>query len=372
MVHLSDSGLTLMSQGQTIVLTYQGQDFEPFSANQVLRKGDKLAVSVEPNSRRAEKILLLSPCLGEPLSPTQSWDVARRWPQFLGSVATYFESNGFCRLFTPSLVVGTGMEPHLEPFATEFKLGRRRMRLFMPTSPELSLKKLLAAGWSEIFEIAPAFRNGEVTDRHQPQFTMLEWYRAYSGLDRIENDVLGLLRHLEAAGWVSGSVGEPERWTVKSLIQHVTGTALEFKDNPEWNDEFHQLWVSEIDPWLEKNENPILVTEFPVSQAALARVRGDVAERSELYWRGLELSNGYHELNDPEAQRGRFVRDRELRQKLGRVDVGIDEEFMKALQSGLPPSGGMALGLERLFMACQRIAKIDEVVSFPIRTGSPT
>jgi lysyl-tRNA synthetase class 2 len=256
----------------------------------------------------------------------------------------------------------------------------------LPTSPEISLKKMLAGGYEKIFEIRPCFRNGEITDTHQPEFFMLEWYRAYSDLERIKQDVLRLIEFVTEIEMTQKH--EALRFETKTMAQ-LFDEILDFKLTPTtpaeelaalaerlglstrgyelWDDLFYLIFVDQIEPRIQ-SEHPVFVEKYPPSQAALARLTDDGwGDRFELYWKGLEIANAFHELNDPKIQWARFQEDLAKKRQLGKETPMLDEDFMQALRSGMPPSGGIALGLERLFMASRGLAQIQNLKVFPMR-----
>ncbi|MEQ1664467.1 MAG: amino acid--tRNA ligase-related protein, partial [Bdellovibrionales bacterium] len=310
-------------------------------------------------------------------------------------------------------VVNPGMEPELEPFSVEWKIGSRREKLFLPTSPELALKKMMAQGLSDIFEIKSVFRNEELTSLHEPEFLMLEWYRSFSDLELISQDLTELVNFLISFTHLTQSDKDPgnhlsadapqkanqsiviQKYTVAELFEQQLGYKLtpetsreqllywakelklidvsigqseqknDFRDfsHWDWNNLFYLIWVAKIEPHLPIE--PFLLTNYPPSQAALARINEEGwADRLEFYWNRIEIANAFHELNDPQEQRLRFERDILKRKEYGRTLLSIDEEFMRALEQGLPPSGGIALGLERLFMALFNVCEIKNVRRF--------
>lgn len=356
--------------------------------------GDQLAIQVDslrgawpagPLSTETLKVALLTPSRAELSTSKLSFKTAQRWQEFLTVIRSYFQSLGLVEMNTPTLVVCPGMEVHLEPFSSEWTIGSWKRQLFLPTSPELHLKKLLAMGWTDVFEIKSCFRNGEISQHHEPEFHMLEWYRAYANLNLVEQDLIQMLEHLRKMDLVQGGIGQVQRWSVSELFEHFLnfclkpetswqelievaqkqGLTIEQAQGMNWDDLFHWLFLERIEREIHQWPDPVIVYNYPPSQAALARLTPDGwADRFELYWRGLEIANAFNELNDPDEQESRMVREQKLRQDLGRADVPIDQEFLKGLRAGLPPTGGIALGLERLFMAANRIQNIDEVRAF--------
>lgn len=360
-----------------------------------LRVGDWLSAELSPElgSLQLRELCLLAPALSHSESQARSRKLAQskrdhllRWSQFLSYVRDFFSQQGFLEIQTPSLVTCPGTEPYLDVFATEFVNGRQKRTLFLPTSPEIHLKKALAMGFPQIFEIRSCFRNGEISQTHQPEFTMLEWYRHYANLDAIREDVEKLVEFLIRKFQIS-SVDLP--FSNKS-IEALFKECCDFKLTPqtsaeelrrlaaevqikvglssEFDDLFFHLFLEKIEPTLAQ-AGPIFVCDYPPSQAALARLTKEGwGDRFEFYWKGLEIANAFHELNDPKIQRQRSFADLELKVKLGKGKVPLDEDFFVALEQGMPPSAGIALGLERLFMALFDIKEIEQFRLFPLGT----
>lgn len=311
--------------------------------------------------------------------------MAERWSFFLQKVREYFTQMDFLEVQTPSLVQNPGMEPELEPFAVHWRQGSVTKKLFLPTSPELHIKQLMVQGLSDVFEIKNVFRNEEMTDMHEPEFTMLEWYRGFANLEMIKADVRGLVQflaqHFPTQIPVNHDIPEfkcahffqeildfqlSPQTTKEELLTLAQKLGLSPDSAWDWNDLYHLIWVAKIEPKLP--QGLFFLTAYPASQAALAKVSADGwAERTELYWDGVELANAFHELTDPHEQRSRFVRDQKKRLEYGRTPLTIDENFMTALEMGLPPSAGIALGLDRLFMKMTGAKRIQDTRAFGIQ-----
>lgn len=386
---------TLQVEGQGSVVLRRGRELcllnetnrglEPLSewdAEVVLKEGDKVALRQDGD---VIQVVLLAPQLQEVQPLPLTLDMARRWQKFLNSVRDYFSSQQFVEVQTPSLVVCPGYEPTLQPLACDVEINGEKWPRFLPTSPEIHLKKIMAHGWEEIFEIRSCFRDGETSPTHQPEFTMLEWYQSYVGLDGLADQLLGLIRHLNRQGFSVGesdiefrffTVAQVFRQTIgqvltplttkRDLRQMLTERDLKFSPDDTWSDLFHRLWLEFVEPWIESQSEPLIISQFPPEQAALSRIgESGWAERVELYWRGLEIANGFHELNNPDEQVQRAQQDLQLRKQLGRKEIQNDVEFFKALYSGVPPCSGIAVGLERLFMALLNIKNIRCLKAFP-------
>lgn len=342
----------------------------------VLELGDIIAVLPEG------KLLLLAPQVRALPRRSYEPEILKRWNKYLEFLREFFESRDFLHVQTPSLVSCPGTEPSLDVFATELIVGSRRQKLFLPTSPELHLKKALALGAEKIYEIASSYRNGEITERHQPEFTMIEWYRAYDNLSSIQKDVVDLV------GFLSEKMKTPPPREVRTYsVADLFKIYCDFELTPQTSKEeletlaghlqvdcrsaesiddyFFLIFMDKIERQLPPEEL-IFVNKYPPYQAALARLTEEGwGDRFEVYWQGYELANAFHELNDPHVQRLRSQED--LRKKLqsGKELVALDEEFFQCLEAGLPPSGGIALGVERLFMALEKRHRISDLKMFP-------
>ncbi|MCB0365442.1 MAG: EF-P lysine aminoacylase GenX [Bdellovibrionaceae bacterium] len=369
-----------------------GKDDKVVDGRKVIQPGDCIWLDLNDcqwGSRslqaRIETMVLLAPCQNEYPGKPGYWVTGQKWSQFVARVREYFTQSGCREVWTPSLVVCPGMEPTLDPLEVQVVTGSAGGKtLYLPTSPELHLKKLLAMGTGDLFEIKVCYRDGEVSDHHQPEFWMLEWYRAFADLKHIGKDIEGLLQYLYAAGTFEGVCPKISQCRMSDLFRRF----LDFDLTPEtsrrdltdqcykwqlpiegyepWDDLFHLLFLAKIEPLLAEL-GPLIVTHFPPSQAALARLTSDGwADRFEFYWQGLEIANAFNELNDPEEQARRCERDNRERTERGRKSLPVDEKFLAALKTGMPPSGGIALGLERLFMAGTGIEDIRRVRAFSI------
>ncbi len=344
----------------------------------ILIAGDIIAL-LEDN-----QILLLAPSNVLKKGPLFPKEKIKKWNAYLRDVRDFFTELEFVEVKTPSLVPCPGTEPSLDVFSTELKVGSRKEKLFLPTSPELHLKKTLAMGAEKVFEIASCFRNGEITERHQPEFWMLEWYRAYANLDDIKKDVVNLVTYLTEKLQVPG----PQKIYSKSipaLFQEYCDFDLKPTTNQE---ELKELALKlrvdvrsaeTIDDYfflifLEKIENQlppkdlIFVENYPPYQAALARLTPEGwGDRFEVYWQGFELANAFHELNDPKIQKLRSQEDVDKKSSMHKEPIRLDDEFFAALERGLPPSGGIALGVERLYMALTGVQNIADLRVFPFQ-----
>ncbi|MGD9537997.1 MAG: EF-P lysine aminoacylase EpmA [Alphaproteobacteria bacterium] len=319
------------------------------------------------------------------------------------AVRDYFAAEGFAEVETPALQVSPGLEVHLKAFETalEDPAGNTRP-MFLHTSPEFAMKKLLAAGEPRIFQIARTFRNGERSATHHPEFAMLEWYRAGEGVEALWRDGERLLRAALAAVpsrralSFEGKEADPslpfERLTVAAAFERHAGVDLlatapdpaepdaarlrreaerigiACRPSDGWEDIFFRIFLARIEPKLGLGA-PTILYDYPASMAALARLKPDdprVAERFELYACGLELANGFAELTDAAEQRRRFERDMERKEALYGTRYPIDEDFIAALAHGMPEAAGIALGFDRLVMLASGAPIIDDVLWAPV------
>lgn len=315
------------------------------------------------------------------------------------AVRRWFQAADFVEVDTPILQASPGNEEHLEAFSTELVApDGTPTPLYLHTSPEFGMKKLLAAGEPRIFTLARVFRNRERTATHHPEFTMLEWYRAHAAYATLMLDCTSLLA---AAAEATGSrlwsfrgrdadpFAEPERLSVAEAFRRHAGIDLlatlgpepdrdglaaaaatagvRFGEQDSWSDLFSRVLVERIEPHLGLGR-PTVLDRYPAPEAALARPCPDdprVAERFELYACGLELANGFGELTDVAEQRRRFEAAMAARRKRGAEAYPIDEDFLAALAT-MPPASGVALGFDRLAMLAAGAERIEQVFWLPV------
>jgi lysyl-tRNA synthetase class 2 len=345
--------------------------------------------------------------------PGKEWwraeEVAKRLPYLktraavLAALRAFFAARGFVEVETPALQVSPGLEPHLMAFKTTLvePLAGGEREMYLHTSPEFAMKKLLAGGVERLFQIAKVWRNGERSATHHPEFTMLEWYRAGASYRDLMDDCEALVRACaEAAGrtgfgwngqvcdprapWVRLSVAgafhrfagidllatapDPSSPDRELLAAEARRIGLHVGGSDTWEDIFFRVMLDRIEPHLGVGA-PTILYDYPVSMAALSRPSPDdprLAERFELYACGMELANAFGELTDAEVQRARFESDMALKHRLYGVSYPIDEDFLAALRSGLPASAGIALGVDRLVMLCAGAERIDQVLWAPV------
>ena len=264
----------------------------------------------------------------------------------LRQIRAFFDARGFTEVETPVRIPAPAPEPHIDcPPSGDW---------FLRASPELQMKKLLAAGMERIYQIGPCFRAGEKGRRHSPEFTMLEWYRANADYSDIARDAEELVAEVLRP---RGSAALPRMTVREAYLRWAGWDPVEAWDQ----DRFDFDMATKIEPNLPKG--PLFLMDYPAPAASLARLKADdprVAERWELYGDGLELANAFTELTDPVEQRRRFESARAERRALGEADYPLDEEFLDAL-ARMPPSGGVALGVDRLVMLACGASSIADV-----------
>lgn len=276
----------------------------------------------------------------------------------LGAVRRWFADHGYLEMPTPALVRSAGMEEQLHPLSVADG--------FLRTSPEFALKRVVSAGLPRVYEIGPCFRDREAGRWHQREFTMLEWYRVGATLPDLMDEVAELVASAADALGVDDP-GPFQRTSIHALfaadgvdLHHATADEIS-PGEVGWDDAFFRRWVEHIEPNLTA---PTIVEDWPSSQAALARVRDDgpwpVAQRFEVFLGGVELANAFLELTDGDEQRARFTMANANRAHAGETLNPIDEPFIEAV-AGMPPTAGIALGMDRLVAVLTQCENIAEV-----------
>ena len=327
-------------------------------------------------------------------------DLLHQRSSFLKTIRDFFHERGFLEVETPILLAYADPSLHLASFRTWYEMpeGEAKRRLFLRTSPEFAMKRLLAGGYPRIFQIGPFFRNAEDSPLHNPEFTGLEWYQADADYRLLMETTEAMCLALWPQGtlmyqgrrfdltppWERLSVHEafaryaqitlPAEITRLDLLAACQQKGIEAQADEPWDDLFFRLFVTFVDPHLGQ-EKPTFLTDYPVELAALARAKPDaphLAERVELYIAGLELANGYSELIDAEEQRRRWEAEAALRQARHDPDpFPVDPQFLAALQAGMPPCTGIAVGLDRLLMLYLDAPAIADILPFPFASYPP-
>lgn len=322
--------------------------------------------------------------------------------QVLDGIRAFFKQEAFHEVETPLLVKSPGSEPELEVFATSLKhLSGKEDAAYLLTSPEYAMKKLLVAGMGSIFQICKSFRNIEsLGGTHNPEFTILEWYHTPGDYVTVMDDTEALLRFLYDRIIADGKYllkyqgrtfdlnGHFSREKVADLFQKYLGITsdtllsreklaevcqekgFQVEADTAWDELYYQLFLNFIEPALAESDKPVFVYDYPAQQAALSKKKLDdprFAERFELYLGGLELGNAFSELADADEQEARLRAELELRAAKGKLKYELDEDFIAALRAGLPPTGGIAVGVDRLVMLFADVADINDTLFFPAR-----
>ncbi|GGD70232.1 elongation factor P--(R)-beta-lysine ligase [Lacimicrobium alkaliphilum] len=314
--------------------------------------------------------------------PSAQISVLAQRAGLIAQIRQFFAHRKVMEVETPCLSLATVTDLHLQSFSTRYTgpgLANGKT-LYLQTSPEFAMKRLLAAGSGSIYQICKAFRNEECGRFHNPEFTILEWYRPDFDHHQLMQELDELMQRIcntSAASRLSYQQAfvhylniDPLIADLQTLRQAVIGLGHnELAEHEEDKDTLLQLLFCEvIEPQIGR-QAPCFIYDFPASQAALARLSPEdarVAERFELYYQGVELANGFHELTDADEQRQRFEQDNLKRRQNGKQEKPVDTHLLAALHAGLPDCAGVAVGIDRLMMLALGQNAIDDVISFGI------
>ncbi|MCX6779617.1 MAG: EF-P lysine aminoacylase EpmA [Candidatus Magasanikbacteria bacterium] len=313
--------------------------------------------------------------------------------QILRLIREFFWSQNFVEAETPIALHLPGQEPYLNPMPVEFLDPRLEShKFFLRTSPEYALKKLLATGYEKVFEIGKCFRNEEsFGGTHNPEFTMIEWYRAPGTYLDFMDDTeklfkyvgeklsIGILKYKEneidlANTWQRITVKDlwkkylnvnlDDYLEIEPMKKLVSGLGYQVSDSDEYEDLFYKIFLNKIETQLGQDV-PTFVYDYPAQLCSLSKKCEDdarYAQRAELYIGGLELANGFGELVDARAQKDNLEKDKALRARLNRPIWSVDPDFIAALESGIKPAGGIALGVDRMVLLFTGALDINEVI----------
>ena len=315
--------------------------------------------------------------------PSASFETLRERARLMAKVRAFFAQRDVLEVETPVLGQGGSTDIHLVSLHTLARTDKGQRRLWLQTSPEFHMKRLLAAGSGPIFQLARSFRDGEIGARHNIEFTMLEWYRPQFTLDQLIDETATLIMSL-----LPSFPGPPVHYRYRELfhtyvevdpfttsLDRLRAIAAERAQMSAQSlaDEGREtcldlLMSVVIEPQLGQQELSVVV-DYPASQAALARRHQDadgewVASRFEVYLNGIELANGYDELTDAAEQRTRFAEDNAERRRLGLPEVDVDERLLAALEHGMPAGAGVALGIDRHIQLALGKARLEDVLTF--------
>ena len=310
--------------------------------------------------------------------PTASIDNLKKRAQIVADIRAFFAERGVWEVDTPVLSNASITDVQLRFLETRTQGVAGNRRLFLHTSPEFAMKRLLCAGSGSIYQLAKVFRDDECGRNHNPEFTLLEWYRVGFDHHQLMAEMDALLQrvlHCGASEKLSYQAAFERHLDINCFtvsdteLANLAVSKAQYIGTPLSRDALLQLLFSiVIEPQLGRDV-PCFIHDYPASQAALARVRNEtyaVASRFEVYVQGLELANGFHELSDAAKQRRRFEQDNRERVRDHVVAGVLDEPLLHALQHGLPDCAGVALGIDRLIMLALKAQHIDDVLSFPI------
>lgn len=310
--------------------------------------------------------------------PSATWEFLQKRAQLIQTIRQFFISRDVLEVETPLMCYTSVTDPFIESISTTYQgQDGKAQKYYLQTSPEYAMKRLLAAGSGPIFQLCKAFRQGEVGRLHNPEFTMLEWYRPSFNHHQLMDEVDELLqlilnvptavRKTYAALFQAFLNLDPHQASIGELkacaLENDIKVETDIHDRDTW---LNILMTHIIEPHLGK-DRPYFIYDFPASQAALARIQPGnppVASRFEVYFKGMELANGFHELQDAAEQRKRFETNLREREQRGLNLLPIDEFFIAALQHGLPDCAGIAVGIDRLIMLALNANTIADVLAF--------
>jgi len=302
----------------------------------------------------------------------------------LAKIRAYYAQEQVLEVETPNLCTTVGTDPYLDYLTADIgsRIDAPQHGLYLQTSPEFAMKRLLAAGSGSIYQICKAFRNGELGRCHNPEFTILEWYRIGYDLERLMDDIDRLLGPILGLGIPGKRFTYQQVFLDHCRLDPLEAAVAEFKRFAQdaGDDEAVKLCGDEARAWQEYlfvtwvqpalgQHGLCFVHDYPANQCALAQIKPDdsrVAERVEVFYQGMELGNGYRELACPIEQRQRFEDELEVRRRKGKHCPALDERFLSALDAGLPSCSGVAIGLDRVLMLLVGAESIDEVMAFSL------
>lgn len=310
--------------------------------------------------------------------PTASIENLRHRAKFIAEIRLFFQEKEVLEVETPLMCQAAATDIFIQPIPAQYSSASNNT-FFLQTSPEYAMKRLLAAGSGSIYQICKAFRNDEIGRLHNPEFTMLEWYRLgfdhHDLMDEVDEFLQRILvcpaaEKITYQALFEKKLGiDPRASSISELIKCAELNKIQMDNELSRTlnlDDWLDLLMSHcIEPTI-GFEKPVIIYDFPASKAALAKVKANVAERFEVYVKGMEIANGYHELLDPDIHVKRFTQDCLNRERLNYLKVPIDQKLIAALKAGMPPCAGVALGIDRLLMLKLGANNIKDIVSFTI------
>lgn len=307
--------------------------------------------------------------------------------KIISDIRKFFEANDYLEVETPALQISPCMEPHIQAFKTDY-LGKE---MYLHTSPEFTMKKLLVAGLPKIYQLAKVFRKELQSSLHDPEFTMLEWYHVGIDYKQLMQETVDLVRTVTKDKIIYKNIEchVHSEWEIITLVEalqkyadvdisnsledleHIKGEAkridVYISPDDDWQNAVLKIFMDKVEPNI-GSPVPTIIYDYPISMAALARAKPDdarFAERFELYICGIELCNAFGELTDPKIQRERFLHDVALRKEIYNEEYPVDEDFLEAIEHGLPECSGIALGIDRLVMLLTGAERIN-LVKLPV------
>lgn len=320
--------------------------------------------------------------------PSCTVEVMQLRAQMLATIRAFFLHRQVLEVETPLLCHATGTDPQLDFFSSSFHSTPTEQEMYLQTSPEFAMKRLLAAGSGSIFQICKAFRNGELGCLHNPEFSILEWYRIGFSLQQLMDEVAELIVevlqddcHFKIIKTISYSQLF-EQHTGLNPLQFCQQKYKVYAEKHDFADAIHlcgndhSMWLDfifshKIQPALEQ-QSFYLVYGYPAIQSSLARINqqnSEIADRFEVFVNGVEIGNGFFELADVNEQEARFNQENKIRALKGQVQVQKDPFFLDALRTGLPDCSGVAIGLDRLLMIKAQVQSLDDVLVFPFESA---
>lgn len=316
----------------------------------------------------------------------------------ISAIRSFFDGLDYLEVETPILQTSPCMDTHIHAFQTQYKdvSLQSKQKLYLHTSPEFGMKKLLSAGLDRIYQICHVFRNADDTKLHSPEFTMIEWYNTDHRYEDLMDETIALIQHtaqavgVDAYKWQGRSVDVAAPWQKISVKEcfalyaaldldiylddrdgfaaAIAAKGLHVADDDGWDDLFHRVMLEYVEPHLGMDQ-PVILYDYPKRLAALAQVKQSdprYAERFEVYIAGVELANGFGELTDAKEQRRRFISEMDAKQSIYGERYPVDEHLIAALEQGLPACSGIALGIDRLVMLITGAAHINDVLWHPV------
>ncbi len=308
--------------------------------------------------------------------PTANINTLRQRADYIKKIRDFFYVRNILEVETPTLALNTVTDPYIDAISVSTQYGKK----YLQTSPEYFMKRLLANGSGSIFQLCKCFRDDPISEKHNPEFTMLEWYHENIGYQELMAEISDLINVL-APSLTFQYFSYLDIFTLRLNINPLTISNIDLKqitlskigtiqglENPNRVECLDILFSYFIEPTLNKPDIATFIYNYPIEQAALAQQTQEqgyqVAERFELFINGIEIANGYGECLDPNILEQRFKQDNHIRNTLDKPQVNIDQDFISAHKHGLPKCSGVALGLDRLLMVLMNKNSIEKVISF--------